>query len=87
MPSEAIESYLDLPTIKSLLISKGLSAKDADRWEIIVKGRADALKRIKATEADITKVTGLIDDILMLPKNRLRCFVIEGARSAINSLL
>ena len=87
MPSEAAESYTDLPTIKSLLISKGLSLNDADRWEDIVRGRADALKRIGTSEPDIERVKGLIDDILMLPKSQLRCSVIKGARDAINSLL
>ena len=87
MPPEAAKSYRDLPTIKSSLISEGLSEINADRWENIVTGRAKALKRNRAHEADIERITSLIDDILALPKSRLRCLVIEGARDAINSLL
>jgi hypothetical protein len=87
MPSEAIESYPDLPNIKSLLIYKGLSLEDADQWEAIVKGRAEALKRRGENNVDICDVCKLIDETLNLPKGELRRLVIINTRDAIESLI
>lgn len=87
MPSQEIESYQDLLTTKSLLIDKGLSVKDTNRWDMIVKGKADALRRRGESEVQIDDLTRLIDDVLGLRKNALRCFVILRAKDAIESLI
>ncbi len=87
MPSQETKLDLDISSLVPVLADEGLPEKQAKRVKELVIGRADVLKRRGRSEVQIDDLTRLIDDILGLRKNKLRCFVILRARDALESLI
>ena len=87
MPSQETKSNLDISSLVPVLTENGLPEKQAEHVKELVIGRSNVLKRRGKSEVQIDALTRLIDDVLGLRKNKLRCFVILRARDAINSLL